>query len=384
MANVKTRETRERAEIITPDRVDPRVHDFDIIDTDIHILPDWDRLREYMPEPYRTKLTHYPLVGADFSPVYATGKQGTGQQALGCAKTAEDVLASMEMTGADTVVLVPGFQRPQSLFQPAWVSVLASAYNDFLIAEVFPKSDRIKAELMLNHRDPVAGAAEIRRVGSNTAFVSAYTEYGGNYEPIGTAKHDPIFEAALEHDLVITLHAGSFWQAMTPLHQGARTWTELLGIASVSICLADVSSLVMQGVFDKYPDLRITVKEGGFWWLPEFTLRIDDFYLNHPGDISLCERKVEAGEAFLNRLPSEYIWDHFRFSTQPMCLPKNQRHTEMLFELCQAEDMLLYSSDWPHATFDPPNWLFDLGFLTDDTRRKIFSENSRAWYPRLA
>lgn len=384
MTDVKSPGAPQRAEIVKPERVDPRVQGYEVIDTDTHLLPDWDRLREYMPEPYRTKLKTYPLVGSDYNPSYATNKPGTGQEVFGRAKTGADVLESMKDTGAHSVIMVPGFLRPQSMYHKSWVSVLASAYNDYVIENVFPASPNIKAELMINQRIPEDAAKEIRRVGHHKQFVSAYTEFGGNYEPIGTIDHDPIFEAALEHDLIVTLHAGTFWQAYTPMHQGARTWTELLGVSTMAICLGYVSSMIMQGVFDKFPELRCTIKEGGFWWIPEMTLRLDDYYLNHPHDISLCERKIEAGEAFLRHLPSDYIWEHFRFSTQPMLLPKNPKHAQWLWDMCRADDMLFFSTDWPHATFDPPNWLFDTGFITDKARRKIFSENARAWYPRLA
>src|SRR5947209_14502399 len=53
-------------------------------------------------------------------------------------------------------------------------------------------SPRIKCEIMVNHRNPEAGAEEIRRVAKNPGFVSIYTEFGGNYEPLGTSRHDPI------------------------------------------------------------------------------------------------------------------------------------------------------------------------------------------------
>jgi predicted TIM-barrel fold metal-dependent hydrolase len=383
MTDITERGDRERAEIVHPDPINENAQRYEIIDTDVHFLPDWDVLRGYMPEPFRSKLTRYPLVGADFSPQYSTGVMGTGQEVLGTARTAEDMLKTMDELNTDTVMLVPGFQRPQSLYHKAWVSVLSAAYNDYLVDKVLPASDRIKAEIMVNHRDPEAGAAEIKRVGDQDGFISVYTEYGGNYEPIGTADHDPIFEAAVERDLAITIHAGCFWQQMTPVHQGTRTWTELLGIASCGITMASVGAMIMQGLFDKFPDLHITVKEGGFWWIPEFALRGDDFYLSHPGDISLVERKVEAGEEFLAKLPSEYLFENFRFSSQPMCLPKDPKHFQMLWELCKGEDMLLYSSDWPHATFDPPNWVFENALITEEARVKILSGNARTWFPRL-
>jgi predicted TIM-barrel fold metal-dependent hydrolase len=205
---------------------------------------------------------------------------------------------------------------------------------------------------------------------------------GGNYEPIGTARHDPIFDAAVEHDLVVTSHIGMFWQKASPLSEGTRTWTELVGISAVCTGMAYVGSMIMQDLFDKYPTLRMIIKEGGFWWLPEFMARTDDYYLSHPGDIKLVERKLESGEKFLAKLPSEYFESNIRFSSQPMCFPKNSEHFKALMTLCRGEDWLLYSSDWPHATFDPLNWVFN-GVISEEGRRKILSENARGWIRRL-
>lgn len=372
---------RERAQRVKPDPIDPRGRAYKVVDTDFHFIPDWQVLRRFMREPFRSELTTYPLVGGDYSPKYATGLDGTGQDVLGRAGTAAEVLAVLDKIGVETVILAPGFQRPQSMYHPAMITAVAAAYNDYMATEVLPASPRIKAEIMINHRDPAAGAAEIRRVGKHSGFVSAYTEFGGNYEPIGTSKHDPIFAACVEHDLGVTTHIGCFYQQFTPLHQGTRTWTELVGLSAVSTAITFVGSMVMQGLFDKFPTLRVLVKEGGFWWLPEFMARADDYYLSHPGDIKLLERKLESGEQFLNKLPSEYFDSNIRFSSQPVCFPKNPRHFKLLMELCRGEDFLLYSSDWPHATFDPLNWAFDPA-ISEEGRRKILSENARGWFRR--
>ena len=291
------------------------------------------------------------------------------------------MLRVLNEIGVETVVLSPGFQRPQSMFHPAMLSAVAAAYNDFLAAEVLPVTPNIKAEIMINHRDPQAGAAEIHRMAKHRGFVSVYTEFGGNYEPIGTAKHDPIYDAAVDNDLAVTSHVGTFYQQMTPLHQGTRTWTELVGISAVSIAMAYVGSMILQGLFDKYPTLRVIVKEGGFWWLPEFMARADDYYLSHAGDIKLTERKLEAGEQFLDKLPSEYFDCNIRFSSQPVCFPRDPKHFKLLMELCRGEDFLLYSSDWPHATFDPLNWAFDPA-ISEQGRKKILSDNARNWFRR--
>ena len=381
--NVMSDPRREQATRVKPDPIDPRGRAYNVVDTDFHFIPEWSDLRKYMKEPFKNELTAYPQVGGDYSPKYAIGIEGTGQETLGRARTAADILRVIDQIGIETVIVAPGFQRPQSMFHQAMVSATAAAYNDYLIHEVLPESPRIKAEIMINHRNPEAGAAEIRRVGAQPGFVSVFTEFGGNYEPIGTAKHDPIFAAAVEHDLAVTSHIGTFWQKMTPISEGTRTWTELVGISACSISMAYVASMIMQGLFDKFPSLRVIIKEGGFWWLPEFMARADDYYLNHPGDIKLTERKIESGEKFLAKLPSEYFDSNIRFSSQPVCFPKNPEHFKMLMALCKGEDWLLYSSDWPHCTFDPLNWVFN-STVSEAGRRKILAENARNWIKRLS
>lgn len=380
--NVMTSPKRERATRVKPDPIDPRGRAMEVVDTDFHFLPEWNELRKYMKEPFKSVAKSYPPVGGDYGPAYALDLEGTGQETQGRARTAADILRVIDEIGVDTVIVSPGFQRPQSMFLQTLLTATCSAYNDYLINEVIPVSPRIKCEIMVNHRDPAAGAKEIRRVGANPGFVSVYTEFGANYEPLGSAKHDPIFEAAAEHNLVVTSHVGTFWQQFTPLHQGARTWTELFGIASCGISMSYIASMIMQGLFDKWPDLRIVLKEGGFWWMPEFQARADDFYLNHPGDIKLTERKLEAGEKFLAKMPSEYFFSNIRFASQPMCVPKNMEHFKALMNLCRGEDMLLYSSDWPHATFDPLNWVFETP-LSEEGRKKILADNAKGWFKRL-
>jgi predicted TIM-barrel fold metal-dependent hydrolase len=380
--NVMSDPRRERATRVKPQPIDPRGRAYKVVDTDFHLLPEWSDLRKYMKEPFRSELTSYPLTGGDYSPKYAIGLEGTGQETQGRARTAADILRVIDEIGVETVILTPGFTRPQSMFHQAMVTATAAAYNDFLINEVLPASPRIKAEIMINQRNPADGAAEIRRVGATAGFVGVYTEFGGNYEPIGTARHDPIFEAALSHDLVITSHIGTFWQKATPLSEGTRTWTELVGISASAISMAFVGSMIMQGLFDKFPSLRVVVKEGGFWWLPDFMARADDYYLSHPGDIKLTERKLQSGEKFLAKLPSEYFASNIRFSSQPVCFPREPEHFKWLMAMCRGEDWLLYSSDWPHATFDPLNWVFN-GMISEAGRKKILADNARAWIRRL-
>jgi predicted TIM-barrel fold metal-dependent hydrolase len=80
----------------------------------------------------------------------------------------------------------------------------------------------------------------------------------------------------------------------------------------------------------------------------------------------------------IKRKPSEYVREHFWFTTQPVDERDEARHLRSLIEWVGI-DRLLFSSDYPHWDFDDPRFAFKTP-LTDAERRKIFSSNARAVY----
>ena len=113
-------------------------------------------------------------------------------------------------------------------------------------------------------------------------------------------------------------------------------------------------------------------------------LRLDDFYMSSSGDIALVKRKLAAGERSLKKMPNEYFLLNLRFSTQPITIPKNPKHFSWLLEMSHAQDLFLFSIDWPHQTMDPPNWVVEHPqAIPEAMQRRIFSENVRATYRRM-
>jgi predicted TIM-barrel fold metal-dependent hydrolase len=374
----------ERAEAVRPDPINPKIRTMEVIDTDFHFTPSWATLRRYLNEPFKSLLHHYPLGSMDYNPEPANEKPGIGQDTHGTAATGADVMAVLDQFGTDIVVLNPGYNRPQSIFNEPVIAAIAAAHNDYLIEEVFPVSDRIKANLMICHRDAQMGADEIRRVGHHRQFVGVYSSFSALYEPLGNAKYDPILDAMQEFDLVLTAHSEGFFTHFTPLWTGARTWIELFGNAPAGNAMAHLAAMIVQGMFDKYPAQKVIFQEGGYWWIPDLMLRLDDFYLGAAGDIALVERKLAAGERSLHKMPSQYILDNVRFSTQPITIPKNRKHFAWLLELCHAADLFCFSSDWPHQTMDPANWVVENpDCIAEEMQTKLLSGNARKLYARL-
>jgi predicted TIM-barrel fold metal-dependent hydrolase len=67
-----------------------------------------------------------------------------------------------------------------------------------------------------------------------------------------------------------------------------------------------VSKLIASGVFDRHPDLRVIVSEGGATWGPFIADRLDEAYRQH----------ASAVRPRLRRLPSEYLYENVYASFQ--------------------------------------------------------------------
>ena len=59
----------------------------------------------------------------------------------------------------------------------------------------------------------------------------------------------------------------------------------------------------------------------------------------------------------IKRKPSEYVKDHIKFTTQPLDYPEDKTELTRALEWMEADRILLFSSDYPHWTFDDPQWV---------------------------
>ncbi len=130
---------------------------------------------------------------------------------------------------------------------------------------------------------------------------------------------------------------------------------------------AQLTSLVLEGIPERFPKLKIVFIEGGFGWIPSTTWRMDQHFERFRSEVPHLKRK-----------PSEYVKEHFWFTTQPIDEPDEAKHLRSLIEWVGV-DRLLFSSDYPHWDFDDPRFAFKTP-LSETERRKIFSGNARALY----
>jgi len=127
--------------------------------------------------------------------------------------------------------------------------------------------------------------------------------------------------------------------------------------------------LVLDGVLERYPDLRGGVIEIGAGWVPDMIRRLD-----HAAEIW---SKSEPHLREMKRKPSEQIRAQLRFTPYPF-----EDVGAFVRESC--EDLYLFSSDYPHAEGGrDPIGRFDrsTAALSTAAKAKFFSENFRVLYP---
>ena len=127
---------------------------------------------------------------------------------------------------------------------------------------------------------------------------------------------------------------------------------------------SQVLNLIVEGVFDRFPNLRMALVEGGWTWLPSLMWRIDK-------DWKGLRREVPWN----TQRPSSYIRERMRLTLQPMDAPPNPKHLLEMIDALGSDDLLLYSSDYPH--WHDAQLPMD---LPDRTRRQILGDNARAFY----
>jgi predicted TIM-barrel fold metal-dependent hydrolase len=253
-----------------------------------------------------------------------------------------------------------------SLHHPDTAAAMAAAVNDWLIAEWLDKDPRLRASLLVPTRVPEMAAREVDRVGDHPGFVQVLLPVRSE-APYGHRRYLPIFEAATRKHLVVSLQFGGA-PGNPPTGSGWPSYyiEEYVGMAQVF--QTQILSLIVEGVFDQFRELRMAMVEGGWTWLPSLMWRIDK-------DWKGLRREVPWN----TDVPTRYIHERMRFTLQPMDAPPDPSHLLHVIEQLGSDELLMFSTDYPHWHFDAPEQALP-GGLSPKQRAKILRDNARDLY----
>ncbi len=255
----------------------------------------------------------------------------------------------------------------ESVHNPDAAAALASAVNDWHIADWLEQDERLRASIVVPSQQPEMMAREIDRVGDHPGFVQVALPVH-SLDPYGNRRFYPLYEAAVRHDLAIGLRYGGAPGSPPSAAGWPSTYMEeQVGMAQ--IFQSQLVSMIVEGVFDRFPTLRVAVIEGGFTWLPSLMWRFDKEWKG-------LRREVP----WVRRPPSDYIRAHVRFTTQPLDAPPDAAQFLHILDQIGSDDLLMFATDYPHWHFDTPAEAFPFDVVPESTARKIMSENARAFY----
>src|SRR5439155_251231 len=130
----------------------------------------------------------------------------------------------------------------------------------------------------------------------------------------------PIYACAQELDLPLGIHVGGYG-GHAPTGGGWPSYYAEEHQSNAHSVAAQLASLVIEGVPERFPRLKIVFIEGGFGWIAATTWRMDQHFERFRDEVP-----------HLKRRPSEYVREHFWFTTQPIDEPDEARHLRSLIE----------------------------------------------------
>jgi uncharacterized protein len=387
-----------------------------IVDTDTHVIPAtellyehasaelrsrWDDLKPYLqlnehPRPDVGDFDHpsHNLVVGPYQYSRALGQKaagdagkiqkggkGTNPLAAAVSKHVKEApgagvmqdnskgrLRAMDREGVDRHLIIPGtFAMASTALELSLSVELMCAYNRYVVEYASENPDRLKPSIQVPGAAPTVAADEIRRYGDERC-VAAVTVVLPQDLPVDDPDLHPIWSAMGDADLPL-LHHSFFYEP--PYFPGYRDmWDNVVAARAAAHPWGAqrlVAYLILAGLFDRYPRLRVGFAEVGACWLPFWLYRLR-------GQVDYMRAVVPD----MKRDPLDYAAEGQIFVGIEFYEAEELARS---FMAVVGEDVLMWQSDFPHPQCNWPNSPDGaLGWdIPDTAKRKLMSENAERY-----
>ncbi len=176
--------------------------------------------------------------------------------------------------------------------------------------------------------------------------------------------YDPFWERAIELGMPLSFHILTTRETSPTRGPAMNSFLSI-----IRGCQDIMGTLILGGVFERHPDLRVVCVEADAGWVPHYMYRMDHAYKRH-------RNWLPAGQK-LSRLPSEYFSD---------CIYTTFQDDWVAFKSADMMNWkhLLWANDFPHSDSTWP-WSQAMlaehaSQLSDEQRRAILCENVAELY----
>jgi predicted TIM-barrel fold metal-dependent hydrolase len=354
---------------------DPMAQDYRIISSDSHLQVAAERWTPHVPAKYRdhaphtvelpdgghatvvvegrNQIFHGGLTGRPYENRWPNGGRFDTSPGAG---SPEQRLREQDIDGVDGEIMFTypaGIGYYRGIKDDAVYKAMIHAWNEWLAEEYCPVApERLVGMGMLPDtglQDAVDELEYCARMGLKGVCLNKYP----SGEDVPTAEDDRFWAASLDHNMPLAVHvcfAGGHSGSPAFPHKhdpkevssGVDAFTKFTMYAVRGA--GNALQMIFSGVFDRFPGLRIYFAETQVGWIPNFLEILDDQYDRH---IHWAERLLEMKK--LDRLPSEYVREHFSWGFMRNAVGVRNRHEIGVERMLWATDFPHAESDWPES-----------------------------------
>jgi predicted TIM-barrel fold metal-dependent hydrolase len=337
-----------------------------IIDADSHFMEPLDLWERYIEPKYRSRCFRFerdPHSGryamlldgtrtTDFGKYtieellgvavgYGQKEQGLGfgsfDPAAIFSHSLEDMhkrIAFLDQEGIESQFIYPtlGLFWEDGVEDPDLAAAHCRAYNTWALEVCQSYNRRLYPVCHVSLRNPVEAARELERLakaGVRAIFIAAMPVNGTS---LGNPKFDPVWAAAQNLELAVGLHLvvhkayiGNEW------HRDSDPGFMFMSMNVIQDPRMALTTMVYDGVFERFPRLRVATIESASGWVAEWLDRLDYRY-SYMGHTTQMRRPA-----------SEYFARNIWISADP-----EERTLPYMIELL-GDDKFFIGSDYPHA-----------------------------------
>ena len=351
-----------------------RIRDLGAIDCDLHpAVPHTDLLLPYLDEYWREMVemrTVRNLDLASYAPSWPIAGRPDWRPTQGKPGADFETLQrqALDAFGTRYAICNPLY-GVSAMANDDFTAILCRATNDWIAKEWLDRDPRLRASILIPTESTELAVEEIERRAVDKRFVQVMVLLMGE-ETLGRRKYWPIYEAAARHGLPLGIHLGSAYRH-APSSIGWKSYMFEEYVDATQGFAAQLLSLLTEGVFAHVPDLKVVLLESGVTWLAPFLWRLDKTW-----------RGIRYEVPWLDGRPSDIVKRSVRLSLQPFDEPPEAAMIERVVDQLDSDDLLLFSTDYPHWHYDTDEEVLPAA-LSDTLVRKIAVDNPLATYTRL-
>ncbi len=349
-----------------------------IIDGDGHVIEDLAGITAQLPTRYRREFEEHrisrffpPMDHFHEMPMLVRGFGGRTDPGV---EGWRDFAAAV---GIERTVLYPSLALSFGKIRDReWAHLVARAYNDWLASAYLSADPLFSGIALIPLQETALAVDELHRAVTELGMCGAMLPAHGQPLHLGSKEYWPIYEAAESLGCAIAVHGACHdgfgfddMNVYAPAHALGHPFGQLISLAG----------MLFNGVFDRYPGLRVAYLEGGSAWI---LLALERFDESHESHVPIDERGelVQLGDS---QDVSDYLLDLLRTGRVVVGCEGGERNLEDTVRTIGSSPFF-YSSDFPHEV-DEESCKKELSRLAHldvpvADREATLAGNARAFY----